>query len=98
MASFEERLKTLEGKLVHRMDRVERKNSATEKKVDQLAVDVKANRVLDVFAFADHSERADFASNLLKVNSVLVTGMLTPTEDACNLKLSFTSYFLFTKV
>ena len=80
MSSFEERIKTLEGKLVNRLERLDRKTSTTEKKVDQLAEDVKANRILDVFAFADQSERADFASNLLKVNSVLVTGIQNPEK------------------
>ncbi len=75
--AFEQRIRTLEGKLVNRMDRVEKKATLAERKVDQLADDVKAKRELDVFAFADHSERADFASNLLKANSVLITGEIT---------------------
>lgn len=57
--------------------------SAMEKMVDQngnamksFISDYERQRELDLYAFADQSERSDYGSNLLKANCVLVTGRL----------------------
>ena len=50
------------------------KIESTDKRLDTLETDVKADRVQDIYTFADQAERMDFASNLLKSNCVLLTG------------------------
>ncbi len=85
---FEARIKSLEARLNNsfamfdrRLETSERKVESTEQKVDQLASEVKESRVLDVYAFADQSERADYGSNLLKTNCVLITGMVLTVQS-----------------
>lgn len=58
------------------------KLKSMEKKVDEngnslreFKMELEKQRELDIYAFADQSERADYASNLLKCNSVLLTGI-----------------------
>ncbi len=72
---FDARLKKLEAKLTGKVSTVESRIEITNEKVETLTKEVKENRVLDIYSFADQSERADYASNLLKINSVLITGI-----------------------
>jgi len=53
-------IKELEGKMLAALEMMEEKYDST--------------RVLDIYSFANQSERADHASNLSKLNLVLLTG------------------------
>lgn len=55
---------------------VERKVDENENHMREALTEMEKQRVLDINAFADQSERADYGSNLLKANSVLVTGIM----------------------
>ncbi len=70
------RLKRLESKLTGRIERTEIKVAETEKKVVDLAHEAKEDKISNIYSFADQSERSDYASNLLKANSVLITGTI----------------------
>ena len=61
-------------KLEETVDRTDKKMDAVESKITKLEETVEDRRELDVYAFADQSERSDYASNLMKNNSVLLTG------------------------
>jgi len=58
-------MKALEGKMHMAIEMIEEKFDST--------------RVLDIYSFANQSERADHASNLSKLNLVLITGSYRPT-------------------
>lgn len=55
---------------------VEKKVDENENHMREALTELEKQRVLDINAFADQSERADYGSNLLKANSVLVTGKM----------------------
>ncbi len=94
-------MKTLETKFANRFERAdrrldasERKLNVTEQKVEQLSCEVKEKRELDIYAFADQSERADYGSNLLKSNCVLITGMKSSLSQFTRLGSSDVSFQL----
>lgn len=47
----------------------------TTGRLDTLEAEVKEDRNQNMYAFADQVERSDFASNMLKTNCVLLTGI-----------------------
>lgn len=69
------KLKKLENELKARIDQVVEKVEGTEERLEEFIEDVLTRRDRDIQAFADQSERSDYASNLLKANCVLITGM-----------------------
>lgn len=54
---------------------LEERVEKTENRVDDFIEDHAMKRELDIFAFAEQSERHDFNSNIAKASSVLITGI-----------------------
>lgn len=62
--------------MMARLSEMERKVDQNENKVDEFIVVYASDRERNIYSFADQIERSDYASNLLKANYVLITGML----------------------
>jgi hypothetical protein len=60
---------------VEKVDATTVKIDSTATRLEGLEAEVKEDRSLNMYAFADQVERSDFASNMLKTNCVLLTGM-----------------------
>lgn len=67
-------LKGLETKLLAKLKAVEKAVDQNANVVKEFMSDYESQRELDIYAFADQSERSDYGSNLLKANCVLITG------------------------
>jgi len=59
---------------VSSVKRLEAKLVRHTKTMERYVIECKSKRVLDMLAFADQSERADFASNKLREDCVIVSG------------------------
>lgn len=68
-------LKGLEAKLLAKLKAVEQAVDQNANVMKDFMSDYESQRELDIYAFADQSERSDYGSNLLKANCVLVTGI-----------------------
>lgn len=73
--SLDGRLKKLERSILSRLAEMEKQVDLNGNKLLKFEQEYATARELDLFTFADHSERADYASNLLKANCVLLTGI-----------------------
>jgi len=69
-----DQLKSLESRLVNRIQVGERIMVKIDNKLENLETTVKTNRNQDLHAFGDQNERHCFQSNLQKGNYVLLTG------------------------
>ena len=69
-------LRKIESQLSQRIIKTELKVETVDKKVTELVETTEERRELDLYAFADQSERSDYSSNLMKNNCVLLTGGL----------------------
>ena len=58
-----------------RLNQAVEKIDTTDQRLGNLETEVKQDKIQDIYTFADQSERMDFASNLLKSNCVLLTGI-----------------------
>ena len=85
-----EQVKNNEARLDETVDRI----SETDQRLNTLETDVKQDRVQDVYTFADQAERMDFASNLLKANCVLLTGIFSYYMDYAITYYSYLTYCL----
>ncbi len=74
MEKLENRMMTRLTRTDKRVDLNEKRLENSEKKIEVMGEESIANRSLDLYAFADQSERSDYASNLLKAHCVLLTG------------------------
>ncbi len=74
VAVTEKRVEEATKELVLKVASAEKRVEAAEQKIDTLAGECDERHEKDLYVFADHSERADFGSNLLKGNCVLITG------------------------
>lgn len=88
-------LKKLEARLLDRIKSLEQKLDTNGSRLQAFEAEYAATRELDLYAFADQSERADYGSNLLKANCVLITGIDylvsgSYTKLARYIKLSYT--------
>lgn len=75
MGSLEAKFKRLEASMLARLAEMERKVDLNENRVDEFIVEYASDRERNMYAFADQIERSDYASNLLKANCVLLTGI-----------------------
>lgn len=67
-------LKALEAKLTARLVEVKKVVDQNQNVMKTFMSEYERTRELDLYAFADQSERSDYGSNLLKANCVLITG------------------------
>ncbi len=74
MEKLETRMMSRLSRTDKRVDLTEKRLESSEKKLEVMGEETIANRSLDLYAFADQSERSDYASNLLKAHCVLLTG------------------------
>lgn len=68
-------MKDLEAKILAKLGAVAKVVDQNGNIMKEFMSDFESKRELDIYAFADQSERSDYASNLLKANCVLVTGI-----------------------
>lgn len=68
------KLQYLESSILGRLEDMERAVDANGNFMREMKAELVSQRESDIYMFADQSERSDYASNLLKSNSVLITG------------------------